>query len=71
MLLAAFSYNPRLRQQWASRDPAKATAEAATDTGCPYADRCPLRRERCLVEAPVMRENGPGHWVRCHFPVSR
>ena len=50
---------------------AAAPADAATHTGCPYADRCALRRERCLVEAPILRENGPGHWVRCHFPVSR
>jgi oligopeptide/dipeptide ABC transporter ATP-binding protein len=71
MLLAAFSYNPRLRQQWVGRDPAEASADAASDTGCSYADRCPLRRERCFVEAPIMRENGPGHWVRCHFPVRR
>jgi oligopeptide/dipeptide ABC transporter ATP-binding protein len=71
MLLAAFAYNPRLRQQWATRDPAAPPADTVTHTGCPYADRCALRRERCLVETPIMREISPGHWVRCHFPVSR
>jgi oligopeptide/dipeptide ABC transporter ATP-binding protein len=71
MLLAAFSYNPRLRRQWASRLPAAAPARGAAHAGCSYADRCALRRDRCFAEVPELREIGPGHWARCHFPVSR
>jgi oligopeptide/dipeptide ABC transporter ATP-binding protein len=66
MLLAAFSYNPKLRQQWVSR----ASANFA-NAGCSYADRCALRQDRCLAETPALREIRPGHWARCHFPVTR
>jgi oligopeptide/dipeptide ABC transporter ATP-binding protein len=73
MLLAAFSYNPRLRRQWASRTVAgKAAATASAGRGgCSYADRCALSRERCFAETPLLREITPGHWARCHFPVIR
>jgi oligopeptide/dipeptide ABC transporter ATP-binding protein len=71
MLLAAFSYNPRLRQQWASRAAAGGAAAAAPQQGCSYSDRCALRQERCFVDAPAMREISKGHWARCHFPVRR
>jgi oligopeptide/dipeptide ABC transporter ATP-binding protein len=73
MLLAAFSYNPRLRRQWASRTVAgKPAAMAGLNRGgCSYADRCALSRERCFAEAPALREITPGHWARCHFPVIR
>ena len=71
MLLAAFSYNPRLRQQWASRPAAAVSAGGSAHAGCSYADRCALRQERCFAETPVLREIRPGHWARCHFPVTR
>jgi len=67
MLMAAFSYNPQLRRQWAS----KRMAGAAGPGGCSYADRCPLSRERCITDVPPLRELAPGHRVRCHFPVTR
>ena len=67
MLMAAFSYNPKLRRQWASRP----AAIAAGADGCAYAGRCALARERCAAEVPAMRELAPGHWVRCHYPVTR
>jgi peptide/nickel transport system ATP-binding protein len=34
---------------------------------CVFAPRCPLRADRCLVEAPVMRNLGSGHRAACHF----
>jgi oligopeptide/dipeptide ABC transporter ATP-binding protein len=44
-------------------------------SGCPFAERCPLREDRCLRESPPPREvsslgakdpgAGGGHWVRC------
>ena len=71
MLLAAFSYNPRLRRQWASQAPAAVPARPTIHAGCSYADRCALRQDRCFAETPALREIRPGHWVRCHFPVSR
>lgn len=67
MLLAAFSYNPQLRKQWAG----KRMAGDVGPGGCSYAGRCPLSRERCSAEVPPVRELAPGHRVRCHFPVTR
>jgi oligopeptide/dipeptide ABC transporter ATP-binding protein len=37
-------------------------------TGCRFAPRCPIARERCRTEAPELREAGDGHRVSCHFP---
>lgn len=38
--------------------------------GCRFASRCPMAQERCLTEAPELRELDDGHLVRCHFPGS-
>jgi oligopeptide/dipeptide ABC transporter ATP-binding protein len=35
--------------------------------GCPFAARCALRQARCLTEAPLLRELGPGRASACHF----
>jgi oligopeptide/dipeptide ABC transporter ATP-binding protein len=40
---------------------------ADTISGCPFAPRCPAaQRPRCFVEAPVIREAVPEHFVSCH-----
>jgi oligopeptide/dipeptide ABC transporter ATP-binding protein len=36
--------------------------------GCHYHPRCPIARDRCRTENPLLREAKPGHWVACHFP---
>ena len=36
-------------------------------SGCPFHPRCPLAKERCIHEPPVMRELAPDHMVACHF----
>jgi len=69
MLMAAFSYNQRLRRLWARPEPLPGMKAEAS--ACPYTLRCPLARERCRVERPTLRELAPGHYVRCHFPVAR
>ena len=33
--------------------------------GCAFAGRCPMACERCLKEAPALRETDPGHQVAC------
>ena len=38
-------------------------------TGCPYRDRCKYAHDRCLVEAPLPREVGPGREVSCHLDL--
>ena len=69
MLMAAFSYNQRLRHLWARPEPLAGTS--AEDRACPYVMRCPLAQERCRVDRPALRALAPGHYVRCHFPVPR
>ncbi|GAB4149058.1 MAG: ABC transporter ATP-binding protein [Sphingomonadales bacterium] len=34
-------------------------------TGCAFAPRCPMAVERCLIEAPVMTSQAPGHSAAC------
>jgi len=34
--------------------------------GCRFHPRCPWKVDRCLAEAPELRELAPGHWVACH-----
>jgi oligopeptide transport system ATP-binding protein len=36
-------------------------------SGCPFHPRCPLAKERCTQEAPLLRELSPDHFVACHF----
>ncbi|KAA3638208.1 MAG: ABC transporter ATP-binding protein [Armatimonadetes bacterium] len=35
--------------------------------GCRFSSRCPYVRDRCLAEAPELREIAPKHEVACHF----
>jgi oligopeptide/dipeptide ABC transporter ATP-binding protein len=35
-------------------------------TGCRFRNRCPVARERCGVDEPLLREIAPGHTVACH-----
>jgi oligopeptide/dipeptide ABC transporter ATP-binding protein len=37
--------------------------------GCAFASRCPLAREHCRVETPMLSDNGDGHAVACHHPI--
>lgn len=34
--------------------------------GCPFYERCPVRKERCRRELPPLREISPGHLCACH-----
>lgn len=69
MLMAAFSYNQRLRQLWSR--PNALPGATIEPSACPYIARCPLAQPRCRTDRPGLRELTPGHSVRCHFPVSR
>lgn len=70
MLMAAFSYNQRLRALW-RRPQAGPDMRAASGRGCAYTTRCPLAQARCQAERPALVEQEPGHFVRCHFPIPR
>jgi peptide/nickel transport system ATP-binding protein len=40
-------------------------------SGCRFRTRCQFAEERCVVEAPKLREVAPGHFAACHFaPVA-
>lgn len=39
------------------------------DDFCIFATRCPECTEVCLNKKPVLREIGPGHFVKCHCAV--
>jgi peptide/nickel transport system ATP-binding protein len=39
---------------------------AATEKGCPFAPRCPERRDICRVQFPEQNIAGPGRSVACH-----
>jgi peptide/nickel transport system ATP-binding protein len=36
-------------------------------SGCHFHPRCPLMKERCSLEEPLLREIRPGHYVACHY----
>ena len=36
-------------------------------TGCPFVGRCPLEKDICAREKPLLREVSQGHRVACHF----
>jgi peptide/nickel transport system ATP-binding protein len=40
---------------------------ASPPAGCSFHPRCPIARERCAREEPVLRGVAPGHVSACHF----
>ena len=48
-------------------NPPPARDNTTVEQGCPFAPRCPIRQERCLVDDPQLREIEPGHRAACHF----
>jgi len=47
--------------------PSKAVLASTPETRCPFADRCPVRQDRCFEERPLLREVSPDHRAACHF----
>lgn len=44
------------------------TPNAALDIqGCKFSSRCPIAKDRCREEEPILREISPGHLVACHY----
>ena len=41
----------------------------APPSGCRFHTRCPRARERCRIEAPLLRPFDGGRAVACHFPL--
>lgn len=36
-------------------------------SGCRFHPRCPIARENCAVDEPLLRELRPGHSIACHY----
>ena len=68
LLSAVPKPDPRLRSSGARIRLAGDVADPANPpTGCYFHPRCRYRQDRCVVEAPPLRELGDGHRVACHF----
>jgi oligopeptide/dipeptide ABC transporter ATP-binding protein len=37
--------------------------------GCEFHTRCPFVQDLCRVDAPMLKEIVPGHWIQCHCPL--
>ena len=36
-------------------------------SGCRFHPRCPIARDNCKIDEPLLREIEPDHWVACHY----
>ena len=43
------------------------TGQTEKRAGCAFQDRCPLAKDRCRTETPVLKGVEPGHLAACHF----
>ncbi len=43
---------------------------ARRPSGCEFHTRCPRARDNCRTEIPLPHDEGPGHEVRCHYPLT-
>ncbi|NUR71441.1 MAG: ABC transporter ATP-binding protein [Hamadaea sp.] len=57
----------RTRTAIASPLPGTPATPANRPSGCAFHPRCPLARERCKVEQPLIREIAAGQWTACHY----
>ncbi len=68
LLSAAPSLNPETRR---GRIVLEGDVPSPVDppSGCRFHPRCPMRRDRCSLETPSLREISarPGHFSACHF----
>jgi oligopeptide/dipeptide ABC transporter ATP-binding protein len=68
MLLEAIPIpDPVLARERAQGDEAARLIGAPAETGCVFANRCPLARARCRTERPELVDQGSGHSAACHY----
>ena len=65
-LLGAFP-NIRAERTFVDGMPGYPPDLAAPPPGCRFAERCPVRIERCATDDPALRVVGPGHIAACHL----
>jgi oligopeptide/dipeptide ABC transporter ATP-binding protein len=69
---ALFAAAPKIGERRGERDrrvDGDVPNPIALPPGCRFSDRCPMRQDRCRVEAPALRTID-GRLVRCHFAES-
>jgi peptide/nickel transport system ATP-binding protein len=69
---ALLSAVPRLDELGRQRITLEGEIPSAADppSGCPFQTRCPRKiGEICETTEPVLREELPGHQIRCHIPL--
>jgi oligopeptide/dipeptide ABC transporter ATP-binding protein len=64
-LLAAIPIPDPARREESPVPEGEIASPLAPPPGCPFHPRCPLRVDRCQVEAPALLEHLPGHWAAC------
>lgn len=69
MLLEAIPIpDPKLARKRAEDDEESARLIGSpAETGCVFANRCPMVRNICRVERPPLKDLGDGHSSACHF----
>jgi oligopeptide/dipeptide ABC transporter ATP-binding protein len=60
---------PAVRTRTALAHPLPGTPATPSNrpAGCAFHPRCPIAREVCRTEQPVVRAVGSGRWTACHF----
>jgi oligopeptide/dipeptide ABC transporter ATP-binding protein len=60
---------PAVRTKTALAHPLPGTpaTPSSRPAGCAFHPRCPLAREQCRTEQPVLRSVAPDRWAACHF----
>jgi oligopeptide/dipeptide ABC transporter ATP-binding protein len=67
--LIAASPAARRKGKGALLKPVDPPSPIAPPDGCAFHPRCPMARDRCRIEAPLLRDAGAGRSVACHYPL--
>ncbi|MCS7111452.1 MAG: ABC transporter ATP-binding protein [Ignisphaera sp.] len=65
-LISAYP-SPDPTKDWRPEIPDEIADAKIYESGCRYADRCPLKRDVCMKYSPELLEVEKGHKVRCHL----
>ena len=66
-LIAAIPRPDPSRRTVAALSKGEPPSRLEASQGCSYADRCPIRQDKCLTDAPSLQPSAGGRQVACHF----